>query len=97
MTKVHYATVTVAIETLRKQGFTTDFNLKENVISSTLHNYGADEFDILDVYRYEGMSDPADEACVYAIQSKSGEKGILVTGYSHSMENVSEDMLKKLH
>lgn len=97
MTKVHYATVAVAIEKLREQGFTTDFNIKENVISSARNSYGADDFDILDMYRYEGMSDPADQACVYAIQAKSGEKGILVTGYGLSAENVSLELLKKLH
>lgn len=30
--QLHYATVSQAIETLRKQGYTTDFNLEENCL-----------------------------------------------------------------
>lgn len=59
--------------------------------------FNADDFDIVDVYRYEGNSDPGDEATVYAIQSKKGVKGVLVTGYGMSAEDVSPDILKKLH
>ncbi len=92
----HYDTVSNALEALRKQGYTVDFNLKENCIDCTLGRFNADEFDIMDVYRYEGDSDPADEATVYAIQSASGVKGVLVTGYGVSADPVSDKMLQKL-
>lgn len=95
MTKVHYDTVASAIEKLRAQGFTIDFNLEENAISSPNNSYNADDFEVMDAYRYEGDSDPGDEACVYAIQSKDGEKGILVAGYGPSAVSISADMLKK--
>jgi hypothetical protein len=36
------------------------------------------------VHRYEGESDPGDEAVVYAIESKKGIKGILVSGFGAS-------------
>ncbi len=93
----HYATVSEALEQLRKQGFTVDFNLEENCLACANGKFNADDFDIVDVYRYEGDSDPADEATVYAIESKSGVKGVLVTGYGASSEDTSPDMLKKLH
>lgn len=94
--KTHYETVTKAIEELRKQGFTTDFNLEENAIVCNVGKFGANEFDVVDVYRYEGDSDPGDEAAVYAIKSSNGLKGILVTGYGASSENTSSEMLRKL-
>ena len=93
----HYATVTDAISELRKQGFLVDFNLKENNLEADSLKFTSEEFEILDVYRYEGNSDPADEATVYAIESQSGLKGILVTGYGVSSDAVSTQMLKKLH
>jgi hypothetical protein len=93
----HYATVTDAISELRKQGFLVDFNLKENSLEADSVKFSSEEFEILDVYRYEGNSDPADEATVYAIESQSGLKGILVTGYGVSSDTVSTQMLKKLH
>ena len=93
----HYETVSVAIEELRKKGFTLDFNLEENCISCHPEKFSADEFDIVEVYRYEGNSDPADEATVYGIVSKSGLKGILVAGYGVSAEGMAAVLLPKLH
>jgi L-asparaginase/Glu-tRNA(Gln) amidotransferase subunit D len=93
----HYATVTEAIELLRKQGFTFDFNLKENQFIVGDKAYTANEFEIVDVYRYEGPSDPGDEATVYALANKEGVKGILVAGYGASSDEASEEALKQLH
>lgn len=93
----HYATVTEAISELKKQGFTLDFNLKETRLTCGQHGYPADEFEIVDLYRYEGASDPADEATVYALASASGVKGILVSGYGISTDDASTETLKQLH
>ena len=74
--RYHYATVTEAINELKQQGFTIDFNLEENCI-------------VCD-------SDPSDEATVYGIQSKSGIKGVLVTGYGIATDSFSTAILNKL-
>ncbi len=94
---VHYATVTDAINNLRQQGYTIDFNLEGDFLMANNEKFGADDFRIADTYRYEGNSDPADEATVYAIESVSGLKGILVTGYGMYSDTVSTEILKKLH
>jgi hypothetical protein len=91
----HYATVTEAIEQLRKQGFTFDFNLKENQFIVGDKAYTAYEFEIVDVYRYEGASDPGDEATVYALANNEGVKGILVAGYGASSDEASEETLNE--
>ena len=93
----HYETVSEAINQLREQGYTLDFNLEENCIACHAGKFTAGEFDITEVYRYEGNSDPADEATVYGIQSKSGLKGILVTGDETTLDDVSVEILKKLN
>src|ERR1700761_6993982 len=93
----HYATVTEAIEQLHQQGYTLDFNLKENKLVAGGQEYPIDEFEIADLYRYEGASDPADEATVYALVSKSGLKGLLVSGYGVSSDDMSADTLQKMH
>jgi hypothetical protein len=92
----HYATVSEALEQLRQQGFTVDFNLEKNNIACNSGKFMPDEFVVKDVYRYEGNSDPADEATVYAIESTSGLKGVLVTGYGASDEDISPLVLQKL-
>lgn len=94
--KTHYGTVSEALNQFRNQGFTMDFNLDENCLVCQNERFEADDFEIVDVYRYEGNTDPADEATVYAIESKSGLKGVLVTGYGVSSDTMSEDILKKL-
>ena len=94
--KTHYATVSEALNELRKQGFTVDFNLESNCIVCHPEKFHPEDFKIVDVYRYEGETDPADEAAVYAIESKTGLKGILVTAYGASMDNRSAAILDKL-
>ncbi|GAB4023955.1 hypothetical protein [Spirosoma koreense] len=96
MGQLHYDTVSKAIEALQQEGYTTDFRLEEDRIVCPTAQFKADEFDIVDVYRYEGDTDPADEASVYAIQSKSGLKGLMVTGYGASADTVSTEILEKL-
>ena len=92
----HYGTVSEALAAFRDQGFTIDFNLSENCIVCGEEKFLADEFEIADVYRYEGDTDPADEATVYAIQSRTGLKGVLVTGYGISSDLMSDEIIRKL-
>jgi hypothetical protein len=94
--QVHYATVSQAIEQLRLQGFTHDFNIEDDCIICAADKIHADDFEIVDIYRYEGDTDPGDEATVYAIASKAGLKGILVTGYGMSADAFSTAILDKL-
>lgn len=93
----HYDTVVKAIEQLRLDGFTLDFNLDNNCIVCNEEKFGHEEFEVVEVYRYEGNTDPADEASVYGILSSSGLKGILVTGSGSEIDERSQEILKKLH
>lgn len=96
MNEYTYDTVTEAIRGLKQRGFTTDFNLTENAIVCGEGKFGAEHFEIVEVYRFEGDSDPADEAIVYAIQSFTGIKGVLVNGYGESSAAAGEEMARKL-
>jgi hypothetical protein len=91
-----YDTVSEAINGLKKRGFTLDFNLTENCIVCHEHKFDPQDFEIVEVYRFEGNSDPADEAVVYGIQSNNGQKGVLVGGYGPSADTMSAEMAKKL-
>lgn len=93
-----YDTVTEAVNGLKKRGFTIDFNLEVDHIRCPERqlSLSPSEFEIAEVYRFEGNSDPADEAVVYAIESKHGEKGILVDGFGVSADAVSAEMIEKL-
>lgn len=92
-------TVTEVLSNLEKEGYTIDFNLMDN--SLEYHgNYlqlHPDEFLIDRHYRFEGISDPEDEAVVYAISSlENNLKGILVNGYGISSDPLTEAMVQAL-
>ena len=91
-----YDTVTAAVNGLKQRGYKLDFNLSENCLVCKDAKFNAEDFEITEVYRFEGNTDPADEAVVYAIESSKGHKGVLVSGYGISAEGMSADMAKKL-
>ena len=93
---IAYDTVSEAINGLKKRGFDLDFNLAENCLGCHDDKVDVNDFEIVEVYRFEGNSDPSDEAVVYGVQSVTGIKGVLVTGYGISAEGMSAEMAKKL-
>ncbi len=92
-------TVTEVINHLHKMGYVEDFNLQQNCLVCRNGHYSVfhDEFVIDKVYRFEGDSDPADEATVYAISSpKYDIKGILVNGAGIYTNEMTDEMLESL-
>ena len=94
-----YDTVSQAVQGLKERGYSIDFNLEEDclVCRQPPFKLMPDEFEITEVHRYEGNSDPGDEAVVFAIESRSGEKGILVNGFGVSADAASDAMVAKLN
>jgi hypothetical protein len=91
-----YDTVTAAVNGLKERGYTLDFNLRDNCLICHGDKFNVNDFEIVEVYRFEGNTDPADEAVVYAIEGSKGRKGILVNGYGISGEAMSNEMARKL-
>ena len=93
-----YDTVTEALNGLKQRGYVIDFNIEKDCIACHRTNtvLTPAEFEITEVHRFEGNSDPADEAVVYAIESKHGEKGVLVNGFGVSADAMSDEMVEKL-
>ena len=93
-----YDTVTEAVTDLKRRGYTIDFNLEFDCIvcHDTPISLMPDEFEIVEVHRYEGNSNPDDEEVVYAIESKHGQKGILVDAFGVYADGVSSEMIEKL-
>lgn len=87
----HYTTVSEALNDLNEMGFTYDFNIHENEIVTNPHQH-----EVKHIYRYEGDSDPSDEAVVYGIKSSSGKKGVFVAGFSANSDDEAARVLAKL-
>ncbi len=84
---------------LKEKGYTTDFNLRQNYLECADNNLKIfpGEFMVDKHYRFEGASDPDDEAIVFAISSsKYNLKGVLINGYGISSESISDEMIKAL-
>lgn len=93
---ITYDTVSEAVNGLKQRGFVVDFNLEENCLVCHGDKFDINDFEIVEVFRFEGNTDPSDEAIVYAIESVKGTKGILVSGYGISAEGMSAEMAQKL-
>jgi len=94
-----YDTITAALADLDQRGYNLDFNLTPDCLVCKEIDLllMPEEFEIDEVYRFEGMTDPADSSVVYAISSSVGNlKGVLVDAYGVYAENVSPELLGKL-
>jgi len=93
-----YNTLTEAIEGLKRRNYTIDFNLDFDCIvcHKTPARLTPEEFKITEFHRFEGETDPGDENIVYAIESKSGLKGILVSAFGAYSDPISDEMISKL-
>ena len=92
-------TMSEVLNHLKDNGYTVDFNLTDNCLichgnSLQLH---PDEFVVDKHYRFEGSTDPGDEAIVYAISSvKDNIKGTLVNGYGIYSDPMTDEMVNAL-
>ncbi len=93
-----YETVTEALSDLAKRGFTQSFNIKTDAIECSDINIKLrpDDFEVVEVYRFEGNSNPDDEEVVYAIESKDGVKGVMVNAFGTYADEISAELIKKL-
>jgi hypothetical protein len=92
-------TLSETMNRLKKEGYTVDFNLRPNGLTRSedasvlLHH----DFVVDSYFRFEGNSDPADEAILYAISvPQTGVKGVLVNGYGIYSEPLTNEMAAKL-
>ncbi|HSH64462.1 MAG TPA: hypothetical protein VLB84_01370 [Bacteroidia bacterium] len=81
--KVDLKTLASCMNTLHTEGFKENFMVKEGVIEALEKgkSYSPSEIRILNFYRFEGESDPADNSILYALETKDGVRGLLSDAY----------------
>lgn len=93
-----YISLSEAIKNLQEEGYTEDFNLCnagiENKSKKSIH--GPDDLEVIKFYRFEGMTNPADNTVLYVIETSAGEKGLLVDAYGAYSGQVPKEMIEKL-
>jgi hypothetical protein len=80
MEKVNMESLVSVLGSLTVSEFVTQFNLTDQglVSMTTQKTFQPADFEILHFYRFEGESNPADNAILYAIKTIDGEKGTIV-------------------
>lgn len=83
MNKKHnYDTLSQAINALKDRGFDKEVEIiDESHIRIGENQFEDTEIEIKEFHRFEGMTNPSDMSVVYAISSKSGDKGLLADAY----------------
>lgn len=96
-----YDTVTEAMEDLQKRGYSTQFSMYTDrdclVCNNTSLELSPDAFEIDEVYRFEGMTDPGDEMILMAISSdKHQVKGVVLNAFGAYADSITSKITKKL-
>lgn len=85
-----------------KEGYTEDFQLTEKGLESLPnHNhYKPEQIQVVNFFRFEGESDPDDNAILYVIETQDGIKGTLIDAYGvYNDPKISKFMkdVEKIH
>lgn len=94
-----FDTITEALNWLKDQGYTHDFNLDNDCIlfDNGKQSMSPDDFNIDYFFRFEGDTDPGDENIVYGINSDTYQfKGVLMSAFGMYADPISDEMIKKL-
>lgn len=102
MSRHSYDTASEAINDLIRRGYTTDFSIlqeKDRIIcKQTNVELSTDEFEIDEIYRFEGPTDPGDEMIVFGISSVRNDiKGVLANAYGMYSDTKTSDITQLLH
>ena len=76
-------TLTACVNKVTRDGYTDAMKVTKQGLYSTTKDktYAPDEVRIIDFYRFEGQSDPADNAILYVIETTDGAKGMIIDAY----------------
>src|SRR6476469_807477 len=75
--------LTTCLNRMVTEGYTEDFTITEQGLESIHehHNYKPEQIQVVNFFRFEGESDPADNAILYVIETNDGIKGTLIDAY----------------
>ncbi|MDO9001796.1 MAG: phosphoribosylpyrophosphate synthetase [Bacteroidota bacterium] len=87
---INDSTLSMVLNQLKKKGYEND------MLELIKQTGNPKKFKIVEVYRFEGMSNPSDNSILYAIKSSSGEKGIVIDSYGANADSIKTELLSKI-
>ncbi|HXS37730.1 MAG TPA: hypothetical protein VN721_13585 [Flavipsychrobacter sp.] len=76
-------TMTACVNKVVKDGYTDSFKVTREGLFSMAKDkhYKPEQVKVINFYRFEGQSDPADNSIMYVIETDDGSKGTLIDAY----------------
>lgn len=92
-----YDTLVHAMNDLHEKGYKESFQAIKEGIRATQANktFPPEHIKIINIYRFEGMTNPSDQSELFALETRDGIKGTLVHNYGAD-SNQNEDMIRRL-
>lgn len=83
---------------LAEQGYTHNFRIEGNrlISNESKQSFSAAEVSLVDHYRFEGESDPADASILYALKTSTGEKGTVINTYGAGADLETNEFLGQI-
>lgn len=91
-------TLASCLNKLTLDGYDENFKVTEKGLEA-LHaeeTFQPDEINIVNFFRFEGPSDPADNSIVYVIETNNGIKGTLTDAYGPYADDEVEEFIKRV-
>jgi hypothetical protein len=87
-------TLTSVLAHLKELGWDHEFSVTgRNKIELNKFYYDIDDIELIQTYRFEGDSDPSEQAIIYVIKTANGEVGYSIDSYgmysNHNNDNYS--------
>jgi len=86
------------VEELGRRGYTEQFRAVDGGLEAvgSGQRFGPEDLTICGYYRFEGTSDPDDMAIAYAIETRSGVRGIVVDAFGVYADPTTAAALKNV-
>lgn len=89
-------TLVETLEKLRTDGYTEDFNIRFDSLICGDVCLLPSQFEVDQTFRFEGNTNPSDEAILYAISSLDGKiKGVVVNSYGVYSDDMTDELMRK--
>lgn len=95
--KINISSLSEAITTLIQLGYDEDFKAEAETLTA-LHSkksYKPNELAIVEQFRFDGMTNPADDSLLLALKADDGTRGTLVMSYG-AEHNQNVELIKQI-
>jgi hypothetical protein len=92
-------TLSEAVDRLRSAGYRDSFRAEAGGLRALAAGklYAPEELVVEEVVRFEGPTDPGDEAILFALRSQDGEvRGTYASGYGAGVDPVNAELVRRL-